>query len=335
MKYDVSIIVPIYNVSAHIERCMHSLFKQTFDDIEFVLVNDCTPDDSMSIVNDVMMLYPNRVAHTTIINNEINRGVSSTRNVGLDYCNGDYVIQIDSDDYVEVDMIEKMYDYAIKYSADIVVADSYSQWKTIKEYKKEIIPSNGRIYAKDIITGKCMPAIWNKLIKTSLFKDNSIRFPDGINMGEDLATIPRVAYLAQNIVKIDTAFVHYVHYNNSSYSNNINYKSISDLQYNVQILHDFFLTFDDIELISALKIRLITTKCIILINSDLKNRRKYCNLYTELDEFIFKAEGLPYYYKGITWLYSKNIFILADILMFLVLGMKMIKRTIFDFKFRS
>lgn len=325
MNPKVSIVVPIYNVEPHIERCLHSLFQQSFDEIEYVLVNDCSPDNSFAIANEVIKLYPKRQKYTRILHNYKNKGVSASRNFGVNNCHGKYIIQIDSDDYVEVDMIEKMYKSAEKFCAEIVVADSFEQWRNKHFYRKEIIPLSVHEYAKDMITGKCIPAIWNKLIIASLFRENNVRFPDGVNIGEDIATMPRLAYLAKKIVKIDNAFVHYVQYNKNSYSKNISTKGISDLQQDVKILLDFFEKQRDGELLNAIVIRKAITKCIVLINSSYKMQKKYYNLYPESNKCIFMTNGLPLYYKSITWLFSQEYILIANILLRTVKFAKQLK----------
>lgn len=330
MNPKVSIVVPIYNVEPHIERCMHSLFQQSFDEIEYILVNDCSPDMSIAIAKEVIKQYPRRERYTRILHNYKNKGVSTSRNFGIDNCHGKYVIQIDSDDYVEKDMIEKMYKAAEKFCADIVVADSFEQWGNKHFYREEIIPLNGPEYAKDMITGKCIPAIWNKLIITSLFRESNVRFPDGVDIGEDIATMPKLAYLAKKISKIDNAFVHYIHYNKNSYSKNISTKGISDLQQDIKILLDFFEMQRDSELLQAINIRKSITKCVILINSSYKTQRLFYNLYPESDEYIFKAHGLPMYYKTITWLFSKKHFFIANIILTAVKISKYLKDKILN-----
>lgn len=315
MNPKVSIVVPIYNVAPFIGHCMHSLFQQSFDEIEYILVNDCTNDNSMTIVNEILKQYPKRREYTRIFNNDINKGSSTSRNLGIDNCQGLYIINIDSDDYVEKDMIEKMYELAEKYDADMVVADSFEQWRNKQFYRKEIITLDGRKYAKDIITGKCVPSIWNRLIKTCLYKQYNIRYPDGINMGEDLATSPQLVFFSKKIVKIDSAFVHYIQYNKNSYTKNISTKGVSDLKNVVKILFDFFEMQGESELLQAINIRKSITKCVILINSSYKTQRLFYNLYPESDEYIFKAHGLPMYYKTITWLFSKKCFFVANIIL--------------------
>ncbi len=97
----VSIIVPIYNVEKYIERCAVSLFEQDFEDIEYIFVNDCTPDNSVEILEKVIEKYPNRKSHLKIVHHKENKGLGSARNTGLEQATGNYILHIDSDDWCE------------------------------------------------------------------------------------------------------------------------------------------------------------------------------------------------------------------------------------------
>ena len=105
----VSVIVPIYNVEKYIERCLRSLFEQTLDDIEYIFVNDCTPDNSMIILEKILKEYPHRIKQVKIINHEQNQGQAGARTSGMKAMTGEYMIHCDPDDWVELDMYEIMF----------------------------------------------------------------------------------------------------------------------------------------------------------------------------------------------------------------------------------
>ena len=107
MNSKVSIVVPVYGVEKYIERCARSLFTQTFGDIEYIFVNDCTKDSSMQVLEFVMKDYPAR--NVRIINKEKNEGLPQARKTGVLASTGDFIMHIDSDDWVEHDIVEKLY----------------------------------------------------------------------------------------------------------------------------------------------------------------------------------------------------------------------------------
>ena len=121
----VSVIIPIYSVEKYIEKCAHSLFKQTLDDIEYIFIDDCTPDHSIEIIKDVLEQYPHRKKQTRIVRMPMNSGIGAVRKHGIQLATGDYIIHCDSDDWVDVTMYENMYKKALEENLDIVFCDYY------------------------------------------------------------------------------------------------------------------------------------------------------------------------------------------------------------------
>jgi glycosyltransferase involved in cell wall biosynthesis len=120
MNVKVSVCIPVYGVEKYIERCARSLFEQTMrNGVEFVFVNDCTPDKSIEILEHVLAKYPHRKEQTKIINLPENGGVGRARRIAIENCTGEYIIHCDPDDWIEPDMYEKMYCAAMKTGADV------------------------------------------------------------------------------------------------------------------------------------------------------------------------------------------------------------------------
>ena len=118
--YKVSILVPIFGVEKYIERCARSLFEQTYSNLEYIFVNDCTPDKSVEVLENVMVNYPERIENVKILTHEKNRGVAAVRNTALDNACGDFVSLVDSDDWLELDAVELLVSKQLKTDADIV-----------------------------------------------------------------------------------------------------------------------------------------------------------------------------------------------------------------------
>ena len=104
----VSVIIPVYNAGKYIERCVRSLFEQTLDDIEYIFVDDCSPDDSMDVLQKVLSEYPQRKENVTLIRHKANTGQSGARKSGMHVAKGEYIIHCDADDWVDLDMYERM-----------------------------------------------------------------------------------------------------------------------------------------------------------------------------------------------------------------------------------
>ena len=145
----VSVIVPIYKTERFIKRCLQSLFEQTLSDIEYIFVNDCTPDKSMEILSEVLNTsYSHKKPQVKIVSHDKNRGASVARNSGLSAATGQYVIFADSDDWVKQDAYAMMYD---KRSNTIMI--SYGAIITLTKAKQKLTKANISILAKPIAFG--------------------------------------------------------------------------------------------------------------------------------------------------------------------------------------
>ena len=121
----VSVIILVYKTEPFIERCARSLFEQTLDDIEYIFINDCTPDQSMAVLRRVASLYPERQKQTRIIDLPRNMGAAYARETGIKAATGEYIIHCDSDDWVDADMYRMMYKKAKEEKLDIIISDFY------------------------------------------------------------------------------------------------------------------------------------------------------------------------------------------------------------------
>ena len=194
----VSIIVPVYGVEKYIERCARSLFEQTLDDIEYLFIDDCTPDSSIEILQQVLEEYPHRKEQVIIHRMEQNSGQAKVREWGIKNATGEYVIHCDTDDWVDKDMYRAMYVKAQEDKADIVICDYYKVSYSNKEYIKGRNIGDKDSLISDLITERVSWSVWNKLVKNSLYRSDDILFPRG-NMGEDMALIMQLVFKANKI----------------------------------------------------------------------------------------------------------------------------------------
>ena len=162
----VSVIVPVYGVEKYIERCARSLFEQTLDDIEFLFIDDCTPDRSIEILQQVLEEYPQRKPQVIIHRMEYNSGQAAVRKWGMQNATGEYVIHCDSDDWVDKDMYRAMYEKAMEDEADMVVCDYVvSDSEKILERYIGCVDDNTDNFIMDIFHQKVSWSLWNKLFK--------------------------------------------------------------------------------------------------------------------------------------------------------------------------
>lgn len=241
----VSVIIPVYGVEKYIERCAVSLFEQTLDDIEYIFVDDCTPDRSMEILESIIekyrLLLTAEKKNVRIERMPTNSGQAAVRRHGVQLATGDYIIHCDSDDWVDVDMYRAMYEKAVESDYDMVCSDY------IMEYSQRSINCKGYVSCGDNISNfllrrnKC--AVWNKLVKRKYWSSEEITYPAG-NMGEDLAVILQIIPKCGQIGYIDKPYYHY-RINDNSITQVVDsdkvYKNFCHLKENINVVIDYYI----------------------------------------------------------------------------------------------
>ena len=209
-KIKVSVIVPIYNVESYVEKCVRSLMEQTMKDgIEFVFVNDATPDNSMAIVQNVVNEYPERKHQIKIIHNTENIGITQTRARGIEMAVGEYIGWCDADDWCELDMFEKMYEATKDASIDIVICNYKDICKDGEIEKKVRKASSPQECLSESYRGRYYSGyLWNQIFRSLLLKKywgNVIP----TNFGEDTFAIWYMYYHASSCAYVDSFLYNY------------------------------------------------------------------------------------------------------------------------------
>lgn len=215
----ISVIVPIYNVEKYLKKCIDSIIEQTYSELEIILVNDGSTDQSLSVCESYQ---DERIK----IVNKVNGGLSSARNAGLEVARGAYIFFLDSDDWIEKNCIEYLLNTLIQTEVDIVqcgfILTTTEDMTVPKKEEKILIYDN--IQALKVFHDKVNTITWNKLYKASIFKD--IRFPHG-KIHEDHFTTYKAIYAAQKIAVSSRVLIYYRQRPNS----------IMSTKYNVKRLH--------------------------------------------------------------------------------------------------
>lgn len=217
IKY--SFIVPVYNTSKYLKKCLDSLVKQSFKDFEIIIVNDGSTDNS----NNIIKKYESEHNNIKVINEE-NQGLSMARNNGVKKVSGKYIIFIDSDDYVEKDLLKQI-DKEIA-GVDVLryqVITEYENGENKKIYNEEAFDiMKGYDAFKYIANYHFVEPAWCYVYKTEYYKDNKFNFKKGV-YHEDFGLIPYVIYKARKVKSISYAGYHYIT-RNGSIMNNSDYK---------------------------------------------------------------------------------------------------------------
>ena len=198
----VSIIVPVYNTAKYLEQCLDSLINQTLKDIEIIIVNDCSPDNSLDIIKS----YKDK--RIKIINHKSNKGIGISRNNGIKKATGEYIGFVDSDDFVELDMYEKYYNFAKSNKLDFVTGHYNKVFdKKTKEFKNDYFEITNKEINKNIINlidyGPC-----NKIFKREAITKNKIKF-DETKKFEDLPFVVSALWHSKNAGHIDGFYYNY------------------------------------------------------------------------------------------------------------------------------
>lgn len=238
----VTAIIPVYNVEKYIDRCARSLFEQTLDDIEYIFVNDCTPDGSIEVLKNTMENYPDRKPQCRIIDQPENLGLPTARKTGILNASGDYVIHCDSDDWFEPDMAEKLLKTAVENKADLVLSPLTKEYPNKKKVLNNPVSS---ISKEELISNFLLEKIHHFLCgsisKRSLYSDNELIYPKE-NSAEDFALMIQLAYYSESIAFCEESFYHY-RYNPLSTTGGLSKESsmmrCASVQKNICLILDF------------------------------------------------------------------------------------------------
>lgn len=202
----VSVIIPVYNVENYLRKCLNSLVNQTLKDIEIIVVNDGTLDNSQEIIDEYVKKYPKKVVSVI----QENGGQGTARNTGLLHAKGEYIGYVDSDDYVEENMYEELYKKAKEEDSDIVICGNNVVKENYEFLSKEEVD-------KEFLLGKM--AVWNKIYKKNIIVDNKIQFRSKV-WYEDLDFTMKVYFSSKKISYVDKPLYNYLLREGSTMNNN-------------------------------------------------------------------------------------------------------------------
>ena len=200
MMAKVSVIVPVYNVEKYLTKCLDTLVNQTLKDIEIIIVNDGATDNSAAVIDSFVYKYPQIISLK-----KTNGGLSDARNFGLAYATGEYIGFVDSDDYVDIDMYEKLYAKAKEEDSDIVECDLHHVFPdgTIDTEVGERIQDKKQM----LMMGRSV--VWNKIYRREWLEKTEIKFPKGF-IYEDVEFFCKLVPHIRKYSYVDSASIYYV-----------------------------------------------------------------------------------------------------------------------------
>ena len=310
----ITVISPFYKVAPFIERCAESLLNQTLQDVEFIFVDDASPDESRQILEKVIEKHPDR--NVRIVTHEVNKGLPAARNTGLAEATGDFIYHCDSDDWVETDMLEKMYKAAIDNQADFVYCDFWMQFEKSARYMVNPTYTDPEQMIKEgFLAGLMKYNVWNKFIKRSLY--DGLSFPAGHGMGEDM-TIILAATKATRAAHVPEALYHYVKLNMNAFSNTFSERHLTDIQFNTARTLEGLKDWDVPEKDKYLSFFKLNIKLPFLLSGDKNQYRLWKEWFPESDKYVLENKHLPFRTRLVQWFAAKRLFPLVGLYDFLV-----------------
>lgn len=291
----ISVIVPIYKVEKYLKKCVESILEQTYSNLDIILVDDGSPDNC----GDIMEKFRKKDERIRTIHQK-NGGLSDARNSGIKIAKGKYIVCIDSDDWIEKNMIEVLYKDIIKTNSDISVCefveeDDFQNILSTKKYNNEIIEFNSKealksLIKQDILTNHA----WNKLYKASLFE--GIEYPKGQLM-EDVSTTYKLFEKANKIVYQNTSLYHYIQ-RGTSILGNITEKRINDQEFaffdrNKYLMEKYSEFKEIIELDNMYNVKTLYFLAVFGGYKNLYNSKKYVEYYAKYKKIYKENKKNP------------------------------------------
>ena len=222
----ISVLVPVYGVERYIQACAESLFEQTYDDLEYIFVDDCSPDASMQVLWQVVEHYPQRSRQVRVIRHPCNRGLGAARATALEAATGDFVMVVDSDDVLPHEAVSTLWQRQQESGADII--DGAFQRLTPEGLTAPVCPYHGekeRLLQLILVQNTVSHQLWGRLVRRSLYTDNGINSIEGVNQAEDYAVTPRLL-LCGTRAWTDEVVYYYRQNNESTFADNLSLRHI-------------------------------------------------------------------------------------------------------------
>lgn len=279
----ISVIVPVYNVEKYLKKCLDSIINQSYKNIEIILVDDGSNDTSGKICDE----YEKKDERIKVIHKK-NGGLSDARNVGIEESKGEYICFIDSDDYIEPNMIEDLYKACIDYNVKIASCDKIRELENGKKVFEKKYESSRMITKKEAYSNMLLfdPAVCDKMFERSLFDE--VKFPKG-KLYEDILTTNKLIEQCDNLYHIAKPYYHYIQRNNSIVHQKFSIKKLDYIR-NAKKLYEYIVNeYPELQeqCDAYYSLVLATTLCDMY-----KDRKKLKNEYEKYLNELRKYEGI-------------------------------------------
>lgn len=290
----VSIIVPVYNAADTVHIAFDSLFRQTYSNLEIIIVNDASTDNSLQIIKAYAKKIEKQKFYTVcIVSHETNTGVATARNTALNQATGDYIFYLDADDQIDPDTITLIVNQALTTESDIV---GFNWWLSFSKNERKMNQPefNDPWQAiQMLLNGKMRWNLWIFLVKRSLYEEHAIRFLPQMNMGEDMMVTIKLFTYAKKVSYLNQALYHYGQSNADSVSKVISDKNIHEVTQNVAEVEHFLKHSQYADRLgNSLELLKLNIKLPLLISNNTSQYKKWLNWFPEANAFAFQDKNI-------------------------------------------
>lgn len=301
----VSVIIPVYGVEPFIARCAESLMRQSLREVEYIFVDDCSPDGSIAVLREVVSRYPDR--RVRILSHASNQGLPAARNTGLAVAEGDYVFHCDSDDYLETDALETLYREATEAEADIVWCDYVLDYPEGQRTMRQPTYATADEALRAMLRGTMKYNVWNKLVRRSLYTAHHITFPSGHAMGEDLTMVKLFAFAAK-VAYVPRALYHYEQSNGGAMTKTLSAAQIASQHHNCDDLIRFIRQHRGEPWEPQVRSFMLLMKWPFLCTSERRLWREWERWYAEANPYILADTAVTLRIRLVEWCAARGWF---------------------------
>ncbi|PZU84845.1 MAG: hypothetical protein DI529_10815 [Chryseobacterium sp.] len=296
---DISVIMPVYNAEKYLRRTLENLAKQTFSNFEVLMVNDHSEDNTQDIINE----FSAKDSRFKVFQN-VQKGVSSARNVGLEKSTGKFIIHHDADDLMPNNALEILYNEALKSHSDVVIGNYIVKFDNKEKIEKHSAEKDPEKLINDLIHNKFHAGLWNKLIRKEFYEN--LKFDEDINYMEDKLILTQIFIKQPGISYMDEVVYSYIQYP-ESITNTLSDKSLESISKVIRNLDNIFkinnLDYD----LTYLK---AYYKLLALLN---RKRIEFKNEFKEVNSKILQISDISIHHRILLMLKVYNLGFLSDI----------------------
>lgn len=306
----ISVIIPVYNASATLRACLMSLSAQTYKNLELLLVDDCSTDDSLNILVTYAGQYADGDFSVQVLHHEQNRGVAAARNTALLHATGDYIYYVDADDFIESDTLECLVNEVKTKDLDIVGHEWFLTFNSKERHMKQPVYFSSYEALCYMMCGVMRWNLWLFLVRRSLYVENNIHFIEGMNMGEDMMVMMKLFVCAKKVAIVNRPFYHYEQQNQTSLTKTYSLEHIRQVTTNLlEVERIINISSYECSLSKFIPFLKLNIKLPLLITDDETRYKIWLEWFPEANRYILKNKMLPFRTRIIQWIAVKRYFI--------------------------